>query len=120
MMEAAPAIPDEWILGCRALREALAGRLDRATTVGARQVVWSLLQRLRRAHTLPELEVEYQHAGWWSSVVRPVCIDDAALRQIVLAAFAARLMELLRGCDLEALEELPRPLLSEFIVNEIL
>ncbi|CAA9587055.1 MAG: hypothetical protein AVDCRST_MAG18-4035 [uncultured Thermomicrobiales bacterium] len=32
---------------------------------------------------------------------------------------AARLLDLLRGRDLESLERLPRPLLSEFVVNEI-
>ena len=41
--------------------------------------------------------------------------EEAALDD---AAFAARLMELLRGRDLESLDRLPRPLLSEFVVNE--
>ena len=48
--------------------------------------------------------------------MRPFCNEEDTVRRVVLAAFAARLMELMRGRDLEALDRLPRPLLSEFIV----
>ena len=119
MMDAMTAIPDEWVLGCRALRETLAGRLDSRTTVAARHLVWSLLQRLRRTQTIPELQEEFGNAGRWLRVMRPFCTEEETVRRIVLAAFAARLMELLRGRDLEALERLPRPLLSEFVVNDV-
>ena len=40
------------------------------------------------------------------------------MRQLVLAAFAARLMTLVRGRELKALDQLRRPPLSEFIVAE--
>ena len=62
MMDATLAIPSEWYFGCQALRETLAGRLDNQTTVAARHLVWSLLQRLRRNHSLAELRVEYATA----------------------------------------------------------
>lgn len=119
MMDAATSIPDDWVLGCRALRETLAGRLDARTTVAARHLVWSLLQRLRRSQTLDELHEEYGGAARWLRVMRPFCAEEETVRRIVLAAFAARLLELLRGRDLESLDRLPRPLLSEFVVNEI-
>lgn len=115
-MDTTTTIPDEWILGCRALRETLAGRLDARTTVAARHLVWSLLQRLRRNQTLEELQVEYSGAGRWLRVMRPFCSEEETLRRIVLAAFAARLIELLRGRELESLERVPRPLLSEFVI----
>lgn len=118
MMDATLAIPSEWYFGCQALRETLAGRLDSQTTVAARHLVWSLLQRLRRNHSLAELRVEYATAGRWLRVMRPFCNEEETVRWIVLAAFAARLMELLRGRDLESLDRLPRPLLSEFIVSD--
>ena len=115
-MDATLAIPDEWYAGCVALRETLAGRLDGHTTVAARHLVWSLLQRLRRNVTLEELQAEFSSAGRWLRVMRPFCTEEDTVRRVVLAAFAARLMELMRGRDLEALDRLPRPLLSEFIV----
>ncbi len=118
-MEASTVIPDEWIIGCRALRETLAGRLDAGTTVAARHLVWSLLQRLRHSQSISELGEEFNSAARWSRIMRPFCTEEETVRWIVLAAFAARLMELLRGRDLESLERLPRPLLSEFVVNEI-
>lgn len=119
MMDAATSIPEDWVLGCRALRETLAGRLDARTTVAARHLVWSLLQRLRRSQTLDELHEEFGGAARWLRVMRPFCTEEETVRRIVLAAFAARLLELLRGRDLESLERIPRPLLSEFVVNEI-
>lgn len=118
-MDAATSIPDEWVLGCQALRDTLAGRLDVRTTVAARHLVWSLLQRLRRSQSIDELQDEFHDAGRWLRVMRPFCIEEETVRRVVLAAFAARLLELLRGRDLDALECLPRPLLSEFIVGEI-
>lgn len=119
MMDAATSIPDDWVLGCRALRETLAGRLDARTTVAARHLVWSLLQRLRRSQSLYELQEEYGGVARWLRVMRPFCTEEETVRRIVLAAFAARLLELLRGRDLEALDHIPRPLLSEFVVNDI-
>lgn len=118
-MDSATSIPDEWVLGCRALRETLAGRLDARTTVAARHLVWSLLQRLRRSQSIDELQEEFGGAARCLRVMRPFCSEEETVRRIVLAAFAARLLELLRGRDLESLERLPRPLLSEFVVNEI-
>lgn len=117
-MDATTAIPEDWVLGCRALRETLAGRLDSRTTVAARHLVWSLLQRLRRTNSLDELHAEFGDAGRWLRVMRPFCAEEETVRRVVLAAFAARLLELLRGRDLESLERLPRPLLSEFVVND--
>jgi hypothetical protein len=117
-MDVSTSIPDEWVQGCRALRETLAGRLDSRTTVAARHLVWSLLQRLRRTQSIDELQAEFGGAGRWLRVMRPFCAEEETVRRIVLAAFAARLMELLRGRDLESLDRLPRPLLSEFVVNE--
>jgi len=117
-MDAATSIPDEWVLGCQALRDTLAGRLDVRTTVAARHLVWSLLQRLRRSQSIDELQEEFGDAGRWLRVMRPFCIEEETVRRVVLAAFAARLLELLRGRDLDALECLPRPLLSEFVVGE--
>ena len=117
-MESTIAIPDAWFAGCRALRELLAGRLDRHTTVAARDIVWAILQPLRRSHSLDELRASYTGAERWLRVVRPFCREEGVVRQLVLAAFAARLMEIVRGRELKALEQLPRPLLSEFIVAE--
>ncbi len=118
-MDATMSIPDDWVLGCRALRETLAGRLDSRTTVAARHLVWSLLQRLRRTRSIPELHTEFASASRWLRVMRPFCAEEETVRRVVLAAFAARLMELLQGRDLESLERLPRPLLSEFVVYDI-
>lgn len=117
-MDAAIVIPEAWYTGCRSLREALAGRLDAQTTIAAKDLVWTLLQRLRHNQSFADLRTEFAGSGRWLRVMRPFCNTDDAVRQIVLAAFAARLMELLRGRDLEALDRLPRPLLSEFVVAD--
>ena len=117
-METTAVIPDAWYTGCRALRELLAGRLDSYTTIAAKDIVWAILQPLRRSQSFNELRTDYTGAGRWLRVARPFCREEDIVRQLVLAAFAARLMELVSGRDLEALEKLPRPLLSEFIVAE--
>ena len=117
-METRAVIPDAWYVGCHALRELLAGRLDAHTTVAAKDIVWAILQRLRCNGSFNELRADYTGAGRWLRVARPFCREEGIVRQLVLAAFAARLMELLLKRELEALERLPRPLLSEFILAE--
>lgn len=116
-METAAAIPDAWYIGCHALRDLLAGRLDRYTTVAAKDVVWAILQRLRRNQSIDDLRIDYTGAGRWLRVARPFCREENAVRQLVLAAFAARLIEFAWGRELPALESVPRPLLSEFVVQ---
>lgn len=116
-METTAAIPEAWYTGCHALRELLAGRLDRHTTVAARDVVWAILERLRRNESLNDLRIDYTGAGRWLRVARPFCREESTARQLVLAAFAARLMEFVWGRELPSLESLPRPLLSEFVVS---
>lgn len=99
-LETTTTIPDAWYTGCHALRDLLAGRLDRHTTVAAKDVVWAILQRLRRNESLNDLRIDYTGAGRWLRVARPFCREESAARQLVLAAFAARLMEVVWGREL--------------------